>query len=313
MMFALRGTFLSLTFFVLLYCALSILVVLTWRLAKLSRAPERSLADFLFALRVLPMALSVVLTLAFVVPSFQLLEPHSIEEGMGTIPPALGFFALLLIACGCLRVIIAQSKTSRAVARWLQHATPLTVEWNASVVALRASGDAPPIILAGIRNPRVLVSEFTVRLLSQDELRIALRHESAHIHSRDNLKKLLFRFCPFPGMNKLESTWSQVTEVAADIDAVSKIDDAVNLAAALVKLSRLVPAAVPAICTVGFVSGSIRERVARLLAWNGVPQARPTRFRRRAIPALLISLLGVFFVYGPALRLTHDLTEWLVR
>lgn len=59
--------------------------------------------------------------------------------------------------------------------------------------------------------------------------------------SLDNLKKLVFRFCFFPGMAKLESAWSQVAELAADDAAVSNMDDAVNLASALVKVSRLVP------------------------------------------------------------------------
>ena len=37
----------------------------------------------------------------------------------------------------------------------------------------------------------------------------------------DNLKKLVFRFCPFPGMSKLESAWSQAAEMAADDAAVA--------------------------------------------------------------------------------------------
>ena len=55
------------------------------------------------------------------------------------------------------------------------------------------------------------------------------------MQSRDNLKKLVFRFCPFPGMAGLESAWSQAAELAADDAAVSNLNDAVDLAAALVK------------------------------------------------------------------------------
>ncbi len=92
---------------------------------KLLHATERSAAALLFALRVLPLAASVVITFVFVVPSFQLLEPRSIDEGMGAIPLALGICAFVLIVCGCLRVIAAQSKTARVVARWLEGAHPL--------------------------------------------------------------------------------------------------------------------------------------------------------------------------------------------
>ena len=42
-------------------------------------------------------------------------------------------------------------------------------------------------------------------------------------------------------MAKLESAWSEAAELAADDAAVSNLNDAVDLAAALVKLSRLVP------------------------------------------------------------------------
>ena len=94
--------------------------------------------------------------------------------------------------------------------------------------------------------------------------------------SRDNLKKLVFRFCPFPGMAKLESAWSQAAELAADDAAVSNLNDAVDLAAALVKLSRLVPVEAAPVCTVGFVTGSISA------AWRAcLPGTKPAKLNRR--------------------------------
>jgi Zn-dependent protease with chaperone function len=160
----------------------------------------------------------------------------------------------------------------------------------------------------------VLVSESTVALLSPDELHIALKHELAHMQSRDNLKKLVFRFCPFPGMAKLESAWSQAAELAADDAAVSNLDDAVDLAAALVKLSRLVPVGAAPVCTVGFVTGSISARVARLLAWDETDKAQQMRIRPwHAVPPALVALSCILVTYGPALALTHEVTEWLVR
>jgi beta-lactamase regulating signal transducer with metallopeptidase domain len=313
-MFALRGIAVSLTFFVLLYCLLSALVAVAWRSLRFVHATEKSLAGLLFALRVLPLAASVVITFAFVVPSFDLLEPRSIDEGMGAMPLALGVCALLLIACGCFRVITAQTTTSRVVARWLEGAHPLNVDAGTRTVTFRSRREAPPLTLVGVRKPRVLVSESTVALLSRDELHIALKHEVAHMQSRDNLKKLIFRFCPFPGMAKLESAWSQTAELAADDAAVSKLDDAVDLAAALVKLSRLVPVEAAPVCTVGFVTGSMSDRVKRLLAWDEASKAQPIRIRQwYAIPPALVTLLCVFVAYGPVLALTHEVTEWLVR
>jgi Zn-dependent protease with chaperone function len=314
-MFALRGIAVSLTFFVLLYCLLSAVVAVSWRSLRWLRVPQQTLAASLFALRVLPLLVSVVVTLTFVVPSFQLLEPRAVDEGLGSMPFVLGLCALVLIACGCYRVVAALNKTSSVVARWLEGAMPLnTNAANADLVTFRSRREAPPLTLVGVRRPKVLVSETTVDLLSSDELRIALKHELAHMQSRDNLKKLVFRFCPFPGMTKLETAWSQTAELAADDAAVSSADDAVDLAAALVKLSRLVSVETAPVCTVGFVSGSIRARVARLLAWDEIGKKSLMKISGwYAIPPALAVLLGVLLTYGPVLTFTHQATEWLVR
>lgn len=335
MMFALRGIAVSLTFFVLLYCALSALVAVAWRALKMINARDRSIAGLLFALRILPLAASVAVTFAFVVPSFQLLEPRAmdIDEGMGAIPLAMGICALVLIALGCFRVIAAQTETARLVARWLEGAHPFDVaisridaetDVEASIrcdarglaqgVAFRSKCEAPPLLLVGIGKPRVLISELTISLLSHNELRIALKHEFAHMKSRDNLKKLICRFCPFPGMAKLESAWSQAAELAADDAAVSNLDDAIDLAAALVKLSRLLPLEAAPLCAVGFVTGSVNARVARLLTWHEGSRAQLRRYRPwYLIPGILLSLAFICVTYGPALALTHEVTEWLVR
>ena len=311
-MFALRGIAVSLTFFVLLYCALSALVAVSWRWLKWLHAAEQSVADLLFLLRILPLVVSIIITGVFVVPSFQILEPRSADEGMGTLPLALGLGALLLIAYGCYRVITAQTRTSRVVARWLDGARPLNT--GATTVTFRAGQQTPPLTLIGMRKPRVLISNSTIDLLTHDELEVALKHELAHIRSCDNLKKLVFRFSPFPGMAKLESSWSQAAELAADDAAVSNVNDAIDLASALVKLSRLVPVSAAPACTVGFVTGSISARVARLLAWqdSGTARLRPVP-HWIAIPPVAVALFCAFVSYGPALTLTHEVTEWLVR
>jgi Zn-dependent protease with chaperone function len=317
-MFVLREIAVSLTFFVLFYGLLSALVTVAWRaprwLCGWLRASEQTLAAWLFRLRILPLTASVLLTLAFVVPSFQLLEPRSIDEGMGVMPLTLGICALLLIACGGCRVITAQIRTSRVVARWLEGAHRLELDAGAPSGTLRSGSETPPLTLVGVRRPRVLVSESAVALLNRDELHIALQHELAHMQSLDNLKKLVFRFCAFPGMAKLERAWSEAAERAADDAAVTKLDDALDLAAALVKVSRLVPVEVAPICTVGFGTGSIGERVARLVAWEESSKTPPTRIRAwHLVPPVAAVLLAVVLNYGSVLAFTHEATEWLVR
>ena len=142
---------------------------------------------------------------------------------------------------------------------------------------------------------------------------MALKHELEHMKSRDNLKRLILVFCPFPGMAKLESAWSQSAELAADDAAASTQRDALDLAAALVKLSRLVPVKTP-VCSTPFVAGSISERVARLLDWDEATKSRRVRIRTWfLIPfAIAVSLL-VSVAHRPVLTLTHEVTEWIVR
>jgi beta-lactamase regulating signal transducer with metallopeptidase domain len=311
-MFALRGITVSLNCFVLLYCLWSALVASAWRPLKSLRVAQRSVAAILFALRILPLSASVLITFALVVPSFRRMEPRSVAENVGVIAFGLGIGALLLIAYGCFRVIAAQTKTTQLVSRWLEGACPLQA--HTDTVAFQSRRETPPLTLVGVYNPRVLVSESTVALLSQDELRVALKHEHEHMKAHDNLKKLIFRFCPFPGMAKLESAWSQAAELAADDAAVLNQRDAVDLAAALVKLSRLAFVETAPVCTMGFMAGSLSERVARLLAWDEASKARRVRIRAWfVVPFAVATSLLVSIAYSPVLTLTHQVTEWIVR
>jgi Zn-dependent protease with chaperone function len=312
-MFALRGITVSLNCFVLLYCLWSALVATAWRPLKSLRVAQQSVAAILFALRILPLFASILITFALVVPSFRRMEPRSVAENVGVIAFGLGIGALLLIAYGCFRVIAVQTRTTRLVAQWLEGAYPLQVHPD-SAAAFQSRRETPPLTLVGVYHPRVLVSESTVALLSQDELRVALKHELEHMKSHDNLKKLIYRFCPFPGMTRLESAWSQATELAADDAAVSNQRDAVDLAAALVKLSRLALVEATPVCTTGFMAGSLSERVARLLAWDERSKARRVRIRAWfVVPFAVAASLLVSIAYSPVLTLTHEVTEWLVR
>jgi len=243
-MFVLLGIAVSLDWFLLVYCLLSMLVETVWRSLRPLHVAQRSVATILFALRLFPLVASLIVTFALVVPSFQLMEPPPSRENVGAIPITLGVCALLLIACGIVRAIAAQTRTTRAVTCWLEGARPLKLNAD-SAVTFRSRRESPPLMVVGVCHPRVLVSESTVALLTPDELRMALKHEHEHMKARDNLKRLILAFCPFPGMAKLETAWSQAAELAADDAAVSSQRDALDLAAALVKLSRLVPVKAP--------------------------------------------------------------------
>jgi Zn-dependent protease with chaperone function len=311
-MFILRGIAVSLTFFVLLYCLLSLLIACAWRGMAFLRASPVGQASLLFWLRLFPLAASASVTLALVVPAYIRLEPRSIEEDI-VLPLVLGFGCLALFAVGLWRVVAAQTRTARVVADWLKGANAL--DTGAPAPTFQTGRGTPPLTLVGVCSPRVVVSEATVALLSSDELRVAVQHEIAHMRARDNLKKLLFYCAPFPGMAGLEQAWQEAAELAADDGAVASVNDALDLAAALIKLSRLIPVRGGPAFTMALVSatGSVSERVERLLAWDASkdhPAQTPWSY---AVPSLLATLLCAAALYEPLLAQTHRVTEWLVR
>lgn len=310
-MFMLRGIAVSLAFFALLYSLLSLLVLCTWRYLMLLRPGERR-AEFLFWMRIAPLVASAAVTLALVVPAYVRLEPRSIDEDIA-VPLALGFGCLFLLGLGLFRVVVAHKKSARIVTGWLAGADAL----DASVPAplFRTHQHAPPLTLVGVCSPSIVVSDATVDRLTTDELHVAVQHEIAHMRSRDNLKKLVFHCSPFPGMGPLEAAWQDAAELAADDQAVTSVREALDLAAALIKLSRILPARLAPAFTMALVSGnsSLTLRVERLLAWEEGRACRSTVFSSYIVPLACAALLAAIASYGPALTVTHAISEWLVR
>jgi Zn-dependent protease with chaperone function len=315
-MFAARCIGVSLAVFVLLYVSLSLAVCRGWNLMRrlFPSHSARGSADFLFALRILPFALSSVVTLAFTLPSFLLLEPRSTDESIGLAPLGLGFCCVLLLGAGIARAALAQLKASRALVKWLDGSTVMESSDAVPIFRTGTGNDAPTLTVAGVCTPKVLVSEAAVAALNPPELRTALRHEIAHAQRYDNLKKLLFRFSVFPGMAGLEHAWSEETEMAADDAAVSSFRDALDLAAALIKVSRLGRIETSCELTTALLHSStaLSTRVQRLVAWENA-QPRTNRTWWYALPPAAVAAIALAATYGSALTQMHAVTEWLVR
>lgn len=314
-MFAARGIGVSLAFFVLLYVPLSLIVSRGWRLFQQisNRHSARRSANLLFVLRVLPFALSAIFTLVFTLPSFLLLEPHASGESVGVIPMALGLCCLVVVAAGVLRAVSAQRTTSRALVKWLDGSTMLQPQLHVPVFC--TGKDAPTLTVAGVCEPKVLISEAAVAALTPSELRTALKHELAHVRAHDNLKKLIFRLSAFPGMAGLERAWSEEAELAADDAAVANFDDALDLAAALIKVSQLAATQpIPALAT-GLLHSStaLQLRVKRLFSWSKRPVAAHTTGKWYATLSAAATLLVLVTTYSATISELHTITEWLVR
>jgi Zn-dependent protease with chaperone function len=318
-MFAARCIGVSLAVFVLLYVSLSLGVSRGWRLMLRMFRPEsaRGSADSLFVLRILPLALSSVVTLVFTLPSFLLLEPRSTDEAIGRAPLALGCSCLILVGVGIARAAMAQWRASRALVQWLNGSTRMesqVTESGEAVPIFRTCNVGPSVTVAGLCAPKVLVSEAALALLNPPELRTALRHEIAHARHYDNLKKLMFRFSVFPAMADLEHAWSEEAEMAADDAAVSSFQDALHLAAALIKVSRLGTMEASGELTMALLHSStaLSARVRRLVTWKTAQKLQNGRWFYRLLAAGAVAIAMVT-TYSSALTQMHALTEWLVR
>jgi len=316
-MFALRGIAISFSVFFLVYCALSLAVAFFW--PRIHRRIQRDhihrVADLLFGIRVFPFVAATLITSAFTVPSFLLLEPRAIHEPLGGAPLALGICGAALGAIGMARAIVALRRASRNVSSWTKEAA--AADAVAKVPVLRIRPTIPAMTAAGILRPRVLISGTAESLLSEPELQTTLRHEIAHVRRRDNLKKLFLCLVAFPGMQPLESAWLEATEMAADDAAVSNAGEALDLAAALIKLSRLGSNEAVADLTAGLVQTSasiMNARVERLISWSEDEREIPrTLSIRCGLGAAFVTLTFLAITYVHVLSEVHTATEWLMR
>jgi Zn-dependent protease with chaperone function len=162
-----------------------------------------------------------------------------------------------------------------------------------------------------------LISGSAEFVLSEKELRTALRHEMVHVRRRDNLRKLMLRMIEFPGMAGLERLWLEATEMAADDGAVSTTGEALDLAAALIKMSRLAPLEPQAELTTSLVHSplsTVNARVERLIEWSEerrVPAQKYSFWYALGTGVAVVVACGV--TYGHLLVRVHAATEWLVR
>ncbi|MGC1373794.1 MAG: hypothetical protein WA824_16790 [Candidatus Sulfotelmatobacter sp.] len=321
MTFLVRGIAVSFSIGVIVYGCLSPIVSLAWRAARPDnrRYAANFCADVLFWLRLAPAVISALVMLTLAGPSFLWLEPRAGTEPIGIVPIALSLFGLAGILWGIWSAASSLRRAVRTVAIWAKAASVISSQPSGagdSVPILQSSAALPPLTAAGIVKPTVWLSQAAESMLSQRELGSALRHEMVHVRRKDNLRKLIFRLIAFPGMEELESAWREATELAADDAAVSNRSEALDLAAAVIKLSRIAQFHPPAELTTALVYSpmeSVNARVERLIFWS---EARPqmASFRPRYVFCTATAIaITLAVTYTHLLIFLHAATELLVR
>lgn len=320
-MFLLRGMAVSFSIGVIVYGCLSMAVSLGWQVARPDalRHSARSCADLLFALRLVPASIAAAVMLILAVPSFLWLEPRAVIEPIGMAPIALCAGGLAGILCGIWNAASALRRALQTVGSWAKAGSVISWEpagSNTSVPILRSASALAPLTAAGIVKPTVWLSPAAEHLLTERELRGALRHEMVHVRRQDNLRKLVFHLVAFPGMAKLENAWREAAEMAADDAAVSNRAEALDLAAAVIKLSRFAQLDPPASLTTALVHGpieTVNARVERLICWNEMRQKQAgyrTKYVFCTVAAIALTL-GANYIH--LLIFVHEATELLVR
>ena len=105
--------------------------------------------------------------------------------------------------------------------------------------------------------------------------------------------------------------------MAADDAAVSNSCEALDLASALIKLSRFAPPQKPAILATSLAQtpgSTLNARIERLISWDETHRGNSSEsLLKYTMPALLALTIWVVATYGVVLSDMHKVTEWLVQ
>jgi hypothetical protein len=309
--------------FFLIHTALAFLVCLTapaaMRLAGRMRASTA--AHFLLAVRVMPVALTLLILFGLCVPSYLWLEPGEARE-------QIGLACMLIAVLGALAWATSLSRLTSAVAGTMRYMRHCKLDGHETTLAgepspvLVLEEEAPVLAMAGVVHQQMVVSRSVMLGLTGEQIEAAFRHEQAHRLSRDNFKRLLILFCPdvFPlahGFSALERNWCKFTEWAAD-DHAAEGDSrrALTLASALVAVAKMTARPrLPLLFTSLLADDNdLSERVDRLLHPEQTPKGRKlTKPILSGAAACAVVVGALVLVLPSSLSLVHEVLEHLVR
>lgn len=325
-MFFLLGLSIALAAMLLVNSISSLVVSLLWK-AMAGRAKEWNAgtrARVLCALRLFPVAIGIICVGLLLVPAYFVHEPRDSHEDISFKLAVVSLFSAVGIGLALLRGFMSWRVTSRLSAEWLEQAQPVPLS-EIDVPTYSIEHAFPLIAIVGTLRPRLFIAKQVFQALTSEELSATIQHEAGHIIARDNLKRSLIRACRdtlllIPCGRPLDAAWKDASESAADEHAARGGPSvALSLAAALVKIARMIPPggrpAMPAAAMlIGDEQGSVGERVRRLLHLaNSGNQAAPSALVQKApslIALALTILVAAFTTNEPhVLAVVHSLIE----
>jgi Zn-dependent protease with chaperone function len=307
-MYALLGISLALATFFALNVFASALVSLLGRIAEpwARKSSARVRAECLFALRIAAPLISLLVVATLFVPAYVGYEPYGTSEVVSKKLAAFAIVSTLGVGFALWRAIRSWLATRRLAKQWLRAAVGIRLP-SIDIPTFRIEHPFPIIAVVGTLRPRLFIAAHVLESLTEDELAAAIAHEGGHLAARDNFKRALLRGCRdlltiIPSGRSLDRAWSESVECAADEHAAQISSDiALNLASALVRIARMVPAGVRtdlplATFLVGEETRGIKNRVRRLIEIASTSRSNRTRHLRmgRFAPALALVLLFAF-------------------
>lgn len=156
----------------------------------------------------------------------------------------------------------------------------------------------------GYFKSKLIVSTGLLNALTSEELAALLEHEAAHHIRRDNLSKWILTICrylspAFPLTALLYRWWSEQVEMLCDEVAARRASDPVEVAGALVRLTRLTLGSPRSSQPIesnffGEHEATLERRVERVLSLSRVQTIEPVVMSRSWVKA--ITLCGAAFV-----------------
>lgn len=247
-MYELLGLCLALSALLALNAFASAIAEGIWRgvALRVERWPAAARSRLLFALRVSPSALAAAFVFALVVPAYLLNEPPNTGEIVGAKLLILATASAAGVLLACWRIARTWRATRRLARDWMQHAVPVDVE-GLRLPTYSIRHRFPVIAVIGVVRPRLFIAAQIFDALTAEELSAALAHERGHVVARDNLKRAVLQagqdaLLLAPLGRSLRREWQRESELAADeFAAAAGPVAALNLASAIVKISRLIP------------------------------------------------------------------------